>query len=106
VGADAAAAATDTLGGAVGVASQLPVDTAAVVLGVARDAFVTGMQITTGIAAGIAIGLSILAVVALRTATTGGDGPESDGEPAEPSSARPPEQVAHVDPTEVATARA
>jgi MFS transporter, DHA2 family, multidrug resistance protein len=94
---DAAAAATDTLGGAVGVASQLPADTAAVVLGVARDAFVTGMQITTGIAAGIAIGLSILAVLALRTATAGGDGPESESDSA-------PEQLAHIAPGEFVAA--
>jgi DHA2 family multidrug resistance protein-like MFS transporter len=101
VQADAAAAATDTLGGAVGVASQLPADTAAVVLGVARDAFVTGMQITTGIAAGIAIGLSILAVLALRTANAGGESdPGSAAEAPQPSSGRPPEQVAHIAPTE------
>lgn len=102
VPADAAAIATDTLGGAVGVATQLPADTAAAVLDVARAAFVTGMQITTGIAAGIAIGLAILAVIALRSSSIGGDG-EPEGEDAGASApSRPPEQVAHIAPCEVA----
>ena len=103
VPADAAAVATDTLGGAVGVAAQLPADTAAAVLDVARTAFVTGMQVTTGIAAGIAIGLAILAVIALRSSSIGGEG-EGAGEDAEVERApsRPPEPVAHIAPYEVA----
>ena len=103
VPADAAAVATDTLGGAVGVAAQLPADTAAAVLDVARTAFVTGMQITTGIAAGIAIGLAILAVIALRSSSIGGEG-EAAGEEGgvERAASRPPDPVAHVAPYEVA----
>ena len=100
---DAAAVATDTLGGAVGVAAQLPADTAAAVLDVARTAFVTGMQITTGIAAGIAIGLAILAVIALRSSSIGGEG-EGAGEDGEIDRApsRPPEPVVHIAPSEAA----
>ncbi|HEX7172554.1 MAG TPA: MFS transporter [Candidatus Limnocylindria bacterium] len=102
VPADAAAVATDTLGGAVGVAAQLPADTAAAVLDVARNAFVTGMQITTGIAAGIAIGLAILAVVALRSSSVGGERVgDRESEDATAASGRPPEQVANIAPWEL-----
>jgi DHA2 family multidrug resistance protein-like MFS transporter len=63
--AEAAAAARDTLGGAVAVASQLPDPLGAVVLQVAREAFVQGMQLSAVIAAVVAVGLAILAVVTL-----------------------------------------
>jgi DHA2 family multidrug resistance protein-like MFS transporter len=102
VPADAAAIATDTLGGAVGVATQLPADTAAAVLDVARGAFVTGMQITTGIAAGIAIGLAILAVIALRSSSIGGQGAgENETEEAGAERGRPSEPMAPITPHEV-----
>jgi DHA2 family multidrug resistance protein-like MFS transporter len=89
VPADAAAAATDTLGGAVGAASRLPADAAAGLLDVAREAFVTGMQITTGIAAAIAIGLAVLAFASLRSSRAGGVEPDESaasggGSPREP----------------------
>ena len=63
---DAAEAARDTLGGAVGVAAQLPGDLGAGVLTVAREAFVHGMQLTAGIASVLAVGLAVLAFTALR----------------------------------------
>ncbi|MGH3461377.1 MAG: MFS transporter [Kribbellaceae bacterium] len=66
VPADAAEAARDTLGGAVGVAAQLPGDLGAGVLTVAREAFVHGMQLTAGIASVLAVGLAVLAFTALR----------------------------------------
>ena len=47
----AAAAARDTLGGAVGVAASLPPATADALLVAARDAFVNGMHVAAGIAA-------------------------------------------------------
>ncbi len=62
----AAAIARDTLGGAVAVAGELPDRLAAAVLQTAREAFVQGMQLTSAIAAAVAVGLAILAVVMLR----------------------------------------
>lgn len=61
-----AAAARDTLGAAVSVAEQLPDDVAAVVLDLARDAFVSGLHLTSVIAAVIAAGIAVVAAVMLR----------------------------------------
>ena len=66
VPAKAAAAARDTLGSAVAVAGELPGQLGAVVLQTAREAFVEGMRISSGIAAVVAVGLAILALVMLR----------------------------------------
>jgi MFS transporter, DHA2 family, multidrug resistance protein len=66
VPAEAAAAARDTLGGAVAVAGQLPDRLGVAVLEAAREAFVRGMQLSSVIAAVVALGLAILAVVMLR----------------------------------------
>jgi DHA2 family multidrug resistance protein-like MFS transporter len=66
VPAEAADAARDTLGGAVAVAAQLPGQTGAALLDVAREAFVAGLQITSAAAAVIAIVISIVAAVTLR----------------------------------------
>ncbi|MBM3945240.1 MAG: MFS transporter, partial [SAR202 cluster bacterium] len=62
--AGAAEAARDTLGGALAVAGQLPEDAGAALLGVARTAFVDGLQtvaiistVLVVIAAGVALGL-------------------------------------------------
>jgi DHA2 family multidrug resistance protein-like MFS transporter len=63
---DAATAARDTLGGAVGVASTLPPGTADQLLAVARMAFVDGMHVAAGIAGIIGLGLAVFAFVALR----------------------------------------
>jgi DHA2 family multidrug resistance protein-like MFS transporter len=71
--ADAAAAARDTLGGAVAVAGQLPGQLGAAVLGVARDAFVQGMQVAATISAVLAVAVAILAVVMLRNVGSGAD---------------------------------
>jgi DHA2 family multidrug resistance protein-like MFS transporter len=62
----AADAARDTLGAAVAAADSLPDALGATVLGVARDAFVAGMQLTAAIAAVVAAGLAVLALVMLR----------------------------------------
>jgi DHA2 family multidrug resistance protein-like MFS transporter len=64
--ADAATVAHDTLGGAVGVAAQLPAELGGAVLDAARDAFVSGMQLTSAIAAVVAVGIAVLSVVMLR----------------------------------------
>ena len=79
VPAEAATIARDTLGGAVSVASQLPGQVGTTVLEVAREAFVQGMQVAAGISAVMAIAVAIVAVVALRNMTPGGE----PGAPAE-----------------------
>ena len=63
---EAAAIARDTLGGAVGVAQQLPDPLGIALLDIARDAFVQGLHLATGIGAAVAIGAAIMAVVFLR----------------------------------------
>jgi DHA2 family multidrug resistance protein-like MFS transporter len=70
---EAAAHATDTLGGAVSVAAQLPAAVGEALLEAARGAFVSGMQLTAAVSAVVAIGLAILAVALLRR---GGPEPE------------------------------
>ena len=63
----AAAAAQDTLGGAVGVAGHLPGGAGAALLAAARAAFTTGLQVTAAISAAAAIGIAVLATVLLRS---------------------------------------
>jgi MFS transporter, DHA2 family, multidrug resistance protein len=93
VPASAAAAARDTLGGAVGVARELPEPVGAALLQAAREAFVLGMQVTSAISLVVAIGVAVLALVALRNvggaaAAEAGEGPptatdvDTDAEPA------------------------
>ena len=64
--ADAVAAARDTLGGATGVAAGLPDGLATTLLEIARNAFVHGMQVVAAISLVVAVGVAILASVALR----------------------------------------
>jgi MFS transporter, DHA2 family, multidrug resistance protein len=66
VPADAATAARDTLGGAVGVAGQLPAHLAQALLEVARGAFVDGMQAAALISAAVATAVAVVAVTLLR----------------------------------------
>jgi DHA2 family multidrug resistance protein-like MFS transporter len=81
VPAEAATIARDTLGGAVGVAGQLPGQLGTAVLEVARDAFVQGMQVAAGISAVMAIAVAVLAVVVLRNMRAGGEsGPTTDAD--------------------------
>ena len=68
VPAGAAAIARDTLGSAVAVAAELPAQLSAAVLEGAREAFVQGMQLSSAIAAVVAVGLAILALRILRDA--------------------------------------
>jgi DHA2 family multidrug resistance protein-like MFS transporter len=63
---DAATAARDTLGGAVGVAGTLPAGTADTLLAVARTAFVDGMHVAAAIAGVIGLGLAAFAYITLR----------------------------------------
>jgi DHA2 family multidrug resistance protein-like MFS transporter len=62
---EAAAAARDTLGGAVAVAQQLP-HIGTLLLDTARRAFTHGLHITAATSALIVVGLAVLVLVALR----------------------------------------
>jgi DHA2 family multidrug resistance protein-like MFS transporter len=81
----ASAAARDTLGGAVGVAQQLPAGLGAALVAAARDAFTTGLQVTAGISAVVAVGIAVLATVMLRGVPTTAEAAEgAEAAPAEP----------------------
>jgi DHA2 family multidrug resistance protein-like MFS transporter len=67
----AVAAARDTLGGAVGVAAQLPNPLGLALLDSARDAFVQGLHLAAGISAVVAITGAIVAVIVLRHVPAG-----------------------------------
>jgi DHA2 family multidrug resistance protein-like MFS transporter len=69
--AEAAAAALDTLGGAVNVAGQLPEPLGATLLELSRAAFVQGLNLAAGISAVVAIGAAVMAAVLLRHAAAG-----------------------------------
>jgi MFS transporter, DHA2 family, multidrug resistance protein len=62
----AATIARDTLGGAVGVAAQLPEELGTALLVAAREAFTQGMQLTVTLSAAVAAGIAVLATVLLR----------------------------------------
>jgi MFS transporter, DHA2 family, multidrug resistance protein len=96
VPAEAEAIARDTLGSAIAVAGELPVELGSLVASAAREAFVQGMQLTSGIAAILAVGLAALAIVTLRSHGAPPAGEDPDGEAVSYS---PPEQVAHIAPT-------
>jgi DHA2 family multidrug resistance protein-like MFS transporter len=78
VPAPAAAAASDTLGAAVGTAEQLPEPLGAAVVAIAREGFVHGMQLTAWIAAAVALIIAVVAVLALRHIPPSGEG-HTDG---------------------------
>ena len=79
---EAAEAARDTLGGAVGAADRLPDRVGAELLEAAREAFTQGLQLTAITSATIVIGMAILAAVLLRNVSPG-------SEPEGPSRSRP-----------------
>ena len=64
---EAAAAARDTLGGAAGVAAELPGTLGADLLEAARLAFTNGLRLTAAISAVLSIGVAIIASILLRT---------------------------------------
>ena len=78
--AEVAAIARDTLGSAVAVAGQLPGQLGAAVLKTAREAYVQGMQLSSMIAAVVAVGLAVLAVVMLRDRTAASAETHADAE--------------------------
>ncbi|MET7333520.1 MFS transporter [Nonomuraea sp. NPDC005650] len=63
---EVAAASRDSLGGAVSAAQGLPADMAAAVLAPAREAFAGGLNVAAVVAAVIAAGAAILALLQLR----------------------------------------
>src|SRR5207247_9738974 len=62
-----AAAAHSTLGAALAIADQLPPGSGATLRDVARHAFTQGLQLTSLISAGIALGGAIIAAVIVRS---------------------------------------
>ena len=76
--AEAADAARGTLGGAVGVASSLPPETAGRLLSAARASFVDGMHVAAAIAAVVGLGLALFALVALRSRGAEPSAPEPE----------------------------
>jgi DHA2 family multidrug resistance protein-like MFS transporter len=62
----AAAAARDTLGGAVAAAGQLPDQLGQALLGAARQAFTLGLQLAFAVSAAAAVAVAVLAAVVLR----------------------------------------
>jgi MFS transporter, DHA2 family, multidrug resistance protein len=94
VPAQAAAAARDTLGGAAAVARQLPADAGAALLAASREAFTTGLQVTAGISAVVAVGIAVLATVMLREVppTAGAEPAEQPAAAVEPRRAAQPEE--------------
>ncbi|ABP53958.1 major facilitator superfamily MFS_1 [Salinispora tropica CNB-440] len=59
--------ATDTLGGAVSVANELPGEARDALLASAREAFTTGMAVTSAISSAVLIALAIAVGILLRT---------------------------------------
>ncbi len=88
----AARAVLDTLGGAVGVARDLPADVANTVLDLARGAFVKGLHSAAAVSALISMTAAVIALVLLRkvkpASSEGGPEPHQPGNQAlEPSPA-------------------
>ena len=91
---EAAAAARDTLGGAVGVAAQLPAELGVALLDAAQEAFVRGMWLTVTLSAVLAVVVAVMATVLLWAV------PATAQAEAEQPPAAPPEPVAAVQPEE------
>jgi MFS transporter, DHA2 family, multidrug resistance protein len=66
----AATIARDTLGGAVGVAAQLPGELGTALLVAAREAFTQGMQLTVMLSAAVAAVIAVVSTVMLRSVPT------------------------------------
>jgi MFS transporter, DHA2 family, multidrug resistance protein len=81
---EAAAVARDTLGGAVGVAAQLPEQLGGVLLAAAREAFTQGLQLTAALSAVVAVGIAVMATVLLRAVP-----PTAEAEPGEQPAPEP-----------------
>ena len=73
-----ASAVRDTLGGAVTAAAQLPDELRTPVLAAAREAFVTGVQATSAIAAAVAVAAAVVTVLVLRRSARAAPGVAPD----------------------------
>jgi MFS transporter, DHA2 family, multidrug resistance protein len=87
--ASAEVAARDTLGGAVGAAAQLTNGLDVILLDAARHAFTQGMVVAAAISTVVAVGVAVLAVVALRDVRMEPDQEDSDESAALDPEARP-----------------
>jgi DHA2 family multidrug resistance protein-like MFS transporter len=96
----AAEAARDTLGGAVGVAAQLPDGVGTALLAAAREAFAQGMQLTVVLSAVVAAGISVLATVLLRAVPAGSQAEPGEQPVPEPVAVARPEESFQVVPEE------
>jgi MFS transporter, DHA2 family, multidrug resistance protein len=70
---EAGKAVRDTLSGAIAAAERLPEHIGVELVGAAREAFVAGFEVATGVSAVIAMVLAVLAGVVLRHVRTGAD---------------------------------
>jgi DHA2 family multidrug resistance protein-like MFS transporter len=90
----AAAAARDTLGGAVGVAAQLPASAGRALADAAQEAFARGMQLTVSLSATVAVVVAVMATILLREVPILAQAEEGEQPPA------PPEPVVAAQPEE------
>jgi MFS transporter, DHA2 family, multidrug resistance protein len=77
----AAVVARDTLGGAMGVAAQLPAAAGAALAEAAQQAFVRGMQLTVSLSATVAVLVAVMATILLHAVPVPGQA-EADQQPA------------------------
>ncbi len=70
---ESAATARDTLGGAVGVAGQLPGGLGTDLIEAARLAFTAGLRVTAVISVVLAVGIAVVAAALLRTVPSPSD---------------------------------
>jgi MFS transporter, DHA2 family, multidrug resistance protein len=89
---EAAAAARDTLGAAVGVAAQLPGGVGDALVAAAREAFTQGMRFTVVLSAVMAAGVAVLATVLLRAVPAGSQAEAGEQPAPEPVPVAPPEE--------------
>jgi MFS transporter, DHA2 family, multidrug resistance protein len=84
----AAAIARDTLGGAVGVAAQLPASAGQALREAAQEAFARGMQLTVSLSATVAVVVAVMATILLREVPV-----IAQAEPGQPPPTPPEPQV-------------
>jgi DHA2 family multidrug resistance protein-like MFS transporter len=89
--AEAAAVARDTLGGAMGVAAQLPGELGTALVDAAREAFTQGMQLTVTLSAVVAVGVAVMATVLLRAVPAGAEAEAAEQPAPEPVAVAQPE---------------
>jgi len=70
---EAAAAARETLAGALVVAERLPAQLGSALADAARGAFIAGLQLAVGISAILALGLATFVLIMLRRMRTGSE---------------------------------